>query len=79
MKKRKRMTGNSGMTRREFIVTAGAATGAAIVTASTGPFVHTTMAKGKTLKVCSYGGSYQDSQRKALIQPFNVLPFAIVV
>ena len=70
MKKRKRMTGNSGMTRREFIVTAGAATGAAMVTASIGPFVHTTMAKGKTLKICSYGGSYQDSQRKALIQPF---------
>ena len=53
MKKRKRMTGKSGMTRREFIVTAGAATGAAMVTASMGPFVHTTMAKGKTLRVCS--------------------------
>jgi len=58
------------MTRREFLITTGAATGAALVTASVGPFVHTTMAKGETLKVCSYGGSYQESQRKALIQPF---------
>jgi putative spermidine/putrescine transport system substrate-binding protein len=28
------------------------------------------MAKGGTLKICSYGGSYQESQSKALIQPF---------
>ena len=70
MKKKKETQNQKGMTRREFIVTTGAATGAALVTASVGPFVHTTMAKGGTLKVCSYGGSYQESQRKALIQPF---------
>ena len=70
MKKKKETQNQKGMTRREFIVTTGAATGAALVTASIGPFVHTTMAKGGTLKVCSYGGSYQESQRKALIQPF---------
>ena len=70
MKKRKGMEKKKRMTRREFIVTAGAATGAALVTASVGPFVHTTMAKGKTLRICSYGGSYQESQRKALITPF---------
>ncbi len=64
MKKKKEMT------RREFIKTTGAATGAALVTASMGPFVHTTMAKGKTLRVCSYGGSYQESQRKAFFEPF---------
>jgi len=58
------------ITRREFMVNTGLATGAALVTASVGPFVHTTMAKGKTLKVCSYGGSYQESQRKAFFQPF---------
>jgi putative spermidine/putrescine transport system substrate-binding protein len=70
MKKKKETQNQKGMTRREFIVTTGAATGAALVAASVGPFVHTTMAKGGTLKVCSYGGSYQESQRKALIQPF---------
>ncbi len=70
MKKKKETQNHKGMTRREFLVTTGAATGAALVTASMGPFVHTTMAKGGTLKVCSYGGSYQESQRKALIQPF---------
>ena len=70
MKKKKETQNNKGMTRREFIRTTGAATGAALVAASVGPFVHTTMAKGGTLKVCSYGGSYQESQRKALIQPF---------
>ena len=59
-----------GMTRREFLVSTGAATGGALVAASIGPFVHTTMAKGKTLRVCSYGGSYQESQRKAFFQPF---------
>jgi putative spermidine/putrescine transport system substrate-binding protein len=58
------------MTRREFLTTTASATGAVLVTASVGPFVHTTMAKGGTLKVCSYGGSYQESQRKALFQPF---------
>jgi putative spermidine/putrescine transport system substrate-binding protein len=70
MKKKKETQKQKGMTRREFIITTGAATGAALVTASVGPFVHTTMAKGGTLKVCSYGGSYQESQSKALIQPF---------
>jgi putative spermidine/putrescine transport system substrate-binding protein len=70
MKKKKETQNHKGMTRREFIATTGAATGAALVAASVGPFVHTTMAKGGTLKVCSYGGSYQESQRKALIQPF---------
>jgi putative spermidine/putrescine transport system substrate-binding protein len=67
---KKKAQNQKGMTRREFIVTTGAATGAALVTASVGPFVHTTMAKGGTLKICSYGGSYQESQSKALIQPF---------
>jgi len=67
---KKKTQNKKEMTRREFLVTTGAATGAALVTASVGPFVHTTMAKGGTLKVCSYGGSYQESQRKALIQPF---------
>ncbi len=62
--------GKKGVTRREFLKKTGVATGAALVTASVGPFVHTTMAKGKTLKVCSYGGSYQESQRKAFFQPF---------
>jgi putative spermidine/putrescine transport system substrate-binding protein len=70
MKKKRNPTATSGMTRREFIQTTGAAAGAALVTASVGPFVHTTMAKGGTLRVCSYGGSYQESQRKALMQPF---------
>ncbi|RLF55768.1 MAG: ABC transporter substrate-binding protein [Thermoplasmata archaeon] len=59
-----------GMTRREFLLSTGAATGSALVAASVGPFVHTTMAKGKTLRICSYGGSYQASQRKAFFQPF---------
>jgi putative spermidine/putrescine transport system substrate-binding protein len=59
-----------GMTRREFLVSTGAVAGSALVAASVGPFVHTTMAKGKTLRVCSYGGSYQESQRKAILQPF---------
>lgn len=59
-----------GMTRREFLLSTGAATGGALVAASIGPFVHTTMAKGKTLRICSYGGSYQTSQRKAFFQPF---------
>ena len=67
---KKKTQNKKEMTRREFLITTGAATGAALVTASVGPFVHTTMAKGGTLKVCSYGGSYQESQRKALIQPF---------
>ena len=70
MKKQKKVQPQKGFTRREFMKTTGLATGAALVTASVGPFVHTTMAKGGTLRVCSYGGSYQDSQRKALIQPF---------
>ena len=51
MKKKKETQNNKGMTRREFIATTGAATGAALVAASVGPFVHTTMAKGGTLKV----------------------------
>ena len=51
MKKKKETQNHKGMTRREFIVTTGAATGAALVAASVGPFVHTTMAKGGTLKV----------------------------
>jgi putative spermidine/putrescine transport system substrate-binding protein len=67
---KKKTQNKKEMTRREFLITTGAATGAALVTASVGPFVHTTMAKGGTLKVCSYGGSYQESQRKALMQPF---------
>ncbi len=67
---KKKTQNKKKMTRREFLITTGAATGAALVTASVGPFVHTTMAKGGTLKVCSYGGSYQESQRKALFQPF---------
>ncbi len=67
---KEQITEKGGMTRRQFIRTAGAATGAALVGASVGPFVHTTMAKGKTLRVCSYGGSYQESQRKAFFQPF---------
>ena len=67
---KKKTQNKKEMTRREFLITTGAATGAALVTASVGPFVHTTMAKGGTLKVCSYGGSYQESQQKALIQPF---------
>ncbi|MFH2129921.1 MAG: ABC transporter substrate-binding protein [bacterium] len=64
MKKKKEMK------RREFIATTGMAVGAALVTSSIGPFVHTTMAKGKTLRICSYGGSYQESQRKAFFEPF---------
>ena len=70
MNKEKQMQRQKEITRREFLKTTGAATGVALVTASVGPFVHTTMAKGETLRVCSYGGSYQESQRKALIQPF---------
>lgn len=70
MKRVKDNSNNKGMTRREFIASTGAVTGAALVTASVGPFVHTTMAKGKTLRVCSYGGSYQESQRKAFMAPF---------
>jgi putative spermidine/putrescine transport system substrate-binding protein len=58
------------MTRREFLLNTCAVTGAALVTASVGPFVHTSMAKGKTLRICSYGGSYQESQRKAFFEPF---------
>jgi putative spermidine/putrescine transport system substrate-binding protein len=71
MKKKKEIQNKKGMTRREFLVTTGAATGAALVTASVGPFVHTTMAKGGTLKISSYGGSYQESQRKAFFEPFS--------
>jgi len=70
MKKEKKMQPNKEITRREFLITTGAATGAALVTASVGPFVHTTMAKGETLRVCSYGGSYQESQTKAFFAPF---------
>lgn len=70
MKKEKKRHNKKEMTRREFLITTGAATGAALVTASVGPFVHTTMAKGATLRVCSYGGSYQESQRKAFFLPF---------
>ena len=70
MKKEKKNQAKKGMTRREFMVKTGAATGAALVSASVGPFVHTTMAKGETLRICSYGGSYQESQRKAIFEPF---------
>ena len=70
MERKKGLIKKAGVTRREFIIKTGAVTGAALVGSSIGPFVHTTMAKGKTLRVCSYGGSYQESQRKALIQPF---------
>lgn len=58
------------MTRRQFVKRATAAAGATMVTASVGPFVHVTMAKGKTLRIASYGGSYQASQRKAFMIPF---------
>ena len=64
------MKKKQGVTRRDFIKKTGVAAGAAMVTASVGPFVHTTMAKGKELRVCSYGGSYQESQRKAIFEPF---------
>jgi putative spermidine/putrescine transport system substrate-binding protein len=64
MKKEQRIT------RREFIKKTGAVSGAAFVTASVGPFVHTTMAKGKTLRICSYGGDYQASQRRVFFEPF---------
>lgn len=64
------MESKGKMTRREFIKTTGMATGAAVATASVGPFIHTTMAKGQTLRICSYGGAYQESQRKAIFEPF---------
>ena len=65
------MVKNKKMKRREFIKTTGIALGAALVSPLVGPFVHTTMAKGKTLRICSYGGSYQESQRKAFFQAFS--------
>ncbi|OQY01062.1 MAG: hypothetical protein B6I26_05520 [Desulfobacteraceae bacterium 4572_130] len=64
------MVKNKKMKRREFIKTTGIALGAALVSPLVGPFVHTTMAKSKTLRICSYGGSYQESQRKAFFQAF---------
>lgn len=58
------------MSRREFLLSAGVATGGVLAATSFGHFAHADTIKGKTLRICSYGGSYQTSQRKAFFQPF---------
>ena len=62
--------GKKKITRREFIKGTALAAGAAAV----GPHIFVrkaTAASNKKLVICSYGGSYQASQRKAFFEPFQ--------
>ncbi len=62
--------GKKKLTRREFLKDTAVVTAAAAV----GPHIFVrkaTAASNKKLVICSYGGSYQTSQRKAFFEPFQ--------
>ncbi len=68
-KPRKEIKKKTNITRRQFIKT----TAALGITASVGPFIigATSQKLAKTLRVESWGGSYQDALRKAAYKPFE--------
>ncbi|WP_051261021.1 ABC transporter substrate-binding protein [Desulfovibrio inopinatus] len=59
------------MNRRRFLVTLGQTTGVVVAASAMGPFVGRVVASDATLRICSYGGSFQESQRKAFFDPFS--------
>ncbi len=63
---KKRMMG-----RRQFMVTLGQTAGVVLAASAVGPLMPRAAAQNKVLRICSYGGSFQESQRKAFFAPFE--------